>query len=543
MPSAIDYVKDQDLNLFCRPDIAEFAYSDGESAEQLIYESVCRAGDRTTFSLDLARSIVDWPSEYHLSRERHCIVRPLGIRRGDKVLELGGGCGAITRFLGELGAAVTAVEGSFKRARIAAERCRDLPNVKVVVDDLLAFQTNEHFQWVLLIGVLEYASVFSDRKDPAQHHLRTTSRFLTATGRLVVAIENKLGLKYFNGLAEDHLGIPFAGIQGLYGERTASTFGRRELELKIKAAGLPHFKFYYPFPDYKLPRVIFSERALSEEGFDSADLLAKCVPRDYCHGSLRVFDDALVNNEVAKNGLLADLSNSFLVVASRFPFPPENDELATTFAASRARQFATQTRFVHSGNGIQVIKDALDSGVTREVTLKDGWILKNLLESSKYVSGRLLYWRLLVARARYGGHTESVDALRPWFQFILNQVIDSNGHNWKSISDMFVPGRALDLTPFNLIDGDQGIVAIDNEWAVDRDIPLAWVVTRSLLHALSHWTDFEGSTTSVQDVIRSLCSESGLVISDLEIEDCLNREAEACGGSTADSFPSCWWRK
>src|SRR6185436_10961781 len=103
--------------------------------------------------------------------------------------------------------------GSPRRARIAAERCRGLPNVSLVVDNLLDFETTERFQWILMVGVLEYAAVFSDEKDPVSHYLRRAARLLAEDGKLVVAIENKLGLKYFNGLAEDHLGAPFVGIQ------------------------------------------------------------------------------------------------------------------------------------------------------------------------------------------------------------------------------------------------------------------------------------------------------------------------------------------
>ena len=133
----VEYVRDPSLNLFrcAKPD--SFAYSDGAEAERRICEIVRSAHDRSTFSSELAGAITDWPSEYHLSRQRHCIVRPLGIKPGDRVLELGCGCGAVTRHLGEIGADVTAIEGAWPRARIAAERCRDLPNVTVIADDFL----------------------------------------------------------------------------------------------------------------------------------------------------------------------------------------------------------------------------------------------------------------------------------------------------------------------------------------------------------------------------------------------------------------------
>src|SRR5712671_956544 len=129
---ATGYIRDPELNLFQRAEPGSFAYSDGAQPERNIYEAVRAARDRHTFSNELACAITDWPSEYHLSRQRHCVVRPLGIKPGDRVLELGCGCGAVTRHLGEIGADVTAIEGAWRRARIAAERCRDLPNVTII---------------------------------------------------------------------------------------------------------------------------------------------------------------------------------------------------------------------------------------------------------------------------------------------------------------------------------------------------------------------------------------------------------------------------
>ena len=112
------YLRDPSLNLLRRAGHGTFAYSDGAEAERRIYRIVRGARDRGTFSNELAGAITDWPSEYHLGRQRHCIVRPLGIKSGDRVLELGCGCGAVTRHLGEIGADVTAIEGAWPRAAL-----------------------------------------------------------------------------------------------------------------------------------------------------------------------------------------------------------------------------------------------------------------------------------------------------------------------------------------------------------------------------------------------------------------------------------------
>src|ERR1039457_7395583 len=132
----MNYFWDEQSHLFRHSSGQDFAYSDCKEVEDPLLNLVSNAADRITFSTELLEAITDWPSEYHLSRGRHCLVRPLGIRPGDRVLELGCGCGAITRYLGEMGANVVAVEGSLSRARVAADRCRDLANVSVFVDEI-----------------------------------------------------------------------------------------------------------------------------------------------------------------------------------------------------------------------------------------------------------------------------------------------------------------------------------------------------------------------------------------------------------------------
>ena len=47
-----------------------------------------------------------------------------------------------------------------------------------------------------------------------------------------MAIENKLGLKYFAGCKEDHVGRMFEGIEGYKNTSGVETFSKRELEKK-----------------------------------------------------------------------------------------------------------------------------------------------------------------------------------------------------------------------------------------------------------------------------------------------------------------------
>jgi SAM-dependent methyltransferase len=204
-----------------------FAYSDGDTVEDYLLQQIRDAADVSVGSADLAAAIRDWPSMYHLSPARSHLLRPLSALLNKKnILEIGCGCGALTRFLGELGCTVTALEGSERRARITRERCRDLDNVRVVCDNFDDFRCEDKFDIVLLIGVLEYSHLFIKGPYPPLDMLRRTRSYLRPEGQLIVAIENKLGLKYWAGAPEDHTGRPYDGIEDRYTTDTAVTCGR-----------------------------------------------------------------------------------------------------------------------------------------------------------------------------------------------------------------------------------------------------------------------------------------------------------------------------
>ncbi len=537
------YFWDENLHLYRRTTIGTFGYSDGMEVEDRLLRIVSTSNDRSTFSEELSKAITDWPSEYHLSRSRHSLIRPLNINVEHKVLELGCGCGAITRYLGETGARVCAVEGSLPRARVAAERCRGLNNVRIVVDDLLRFESDEQFDFIFLIGVLEYAAVFSAAADPFQSYLHSISRFLSPGGSVVIAIENKLGLKYFNGCSEDHVGEPYFGIQDLYGAKSPRTFGRRELVAQLSHAGLPHTRFYYPFPDYKLPAVILAEAALDDVDFDPVDLLARSHARDYSTSHLRNFDDALVWSTLHSNRLLAQFSNSFLVVATQQP-PKLNDTnvLAFSYSVQRRPEFAIQTRFARDGNGITVFKETLaDRDEERRVVLGN-LTITHRLSDVRYQMGRQGLWKILTARAATEDVDFVVDALFPWISFLLKHAtvpaanIGGPEGRRPRFASLELPGELLDCTPFNLVETKDKFVNIDVEWHSDRSVELGWVVTRGLLWSLSSGVPQSDRLPPIAEIMSKLCSKCGLSVTEREVDAWLDQEIRFQVAVTGLSF-------
>ena len=258
---------------------AGIGYADG--GEHYLMQVVESGVDLSTSSDDVNMYMKDWPSEYHLSQKRHAILTPLQIQPGQTVLELGCGCGALTRYLGEIGAVVTAVEGEVSRAQVAAARTKDLPNVSVVVDDLLEIDFQEKFDWVLLIGVFEYSQKYGKTADRQEEYLKVVKNHLKSTGTLAIAIENKIGVKYITGAGEDHNSKTHYGIQDLYNADDVTTWGKGELSSILSHSGFKSIQFYGVFPDYKLPKAIISERISNYQEFRAEELLLYVKSHDY----------------------------------------------------------------------------------------------------------------------------------------------------------------------------------------------------------------------------------------------------------------------
>ena len=246
-------------------------YADGAEAELLtLFRAV---EDRRVGSDELASAVCDWPTAYHLAPERAVLLAPVTIGPDDRVLDVGAGSGVNTRVCADRGAAVTAVEGSAARADLIAHRCAGLKDVRVLCGPLEGLEDGERgaYDVVLLVGVLEYASTSQGGGDGPEALLVRAVDALSPGGVLVLAIENRIGLKYLLGFPEDHLGLPWVGLEG-YRPGEPTTWSRRELTGMLADAGLADQKWLYPFPDYKLPTAVLAEEIYDRpDGVDMVD--------------------------------------------------------------------------------------------------------------------------------------------------------------------------------------------------------------------------------------------------------------------------------
>lgn len=474
------YIADDRLRIWHRPQQHDFSYSDGDAVEQRILAAVRGCSDVSVFSRELLAHQVDWPSEYHLSADRVNLLRPFAEKlRQSNVLELGCGCGAITRYLGETANYVVAVEGSQQRATIAAERCRDLANVTVVLDKLQDAPFSGQFDVVTLIGVLEYSQIYVDAEDPIKYVLQKALSYLADDGILIVAIENQLGLKYFAGAPEDHgVGI-MAGINDLYNKNTAITFGKKELERRLLQAGFGSVQTFLPFPDYKLPCLVVHPAGYSEAAnFDLGALLSATVFYDRQGVATPIFSLEGAWPLIARNGLAADLANSHLFIATK------GADLAVTSPSILASYYSPK-RTANTSQELTFFSAATDIKVRRRCLASDESLQTESIEP--YLNGTLHSQILHKIVQKPGWALPEVEAwLQTWLDALLLAKVspavvkDSFKHY-----DVFLPANYLDAIPRNLLVLQSGSSQfIDLEWSWDQELPLPLVLYRGLLVTL-----------------------------------------------------------
>lgn len=478
-----DFQLNADSGVWTHPSHRGFAYSDGKHLERDILTDLRRTQDRTIFSEPLRRKIHNWPTLYHLSSRRHLLLRHLNlphiVTQSDgpqlSVLELGAGCGAITRYLGELGAEVWAVEGSHSRAACVASRTADLPNVRVLCGDFQEIQLDRKFDIVTLIGVLEYSPVFFKGQHPLLRCLEQARSWLKPDGTLLLAIENQLGLKYFCGAPEDHTGKPFDGIQDLYTSSGPRTCGRTEMIRVLSQVGFTNVNFHYPFPDYKLPAWVFTQQAFETEHFDPTAILRLLEPSHDGVAAAYPADQRLIWPTLHRNGLLPDLANSFLILAGSAESKPLAPQglLAAGYALERRACFNTQTLIRTDELGeITVQKAPLCSACP-----PPGIEIEHVPGLEPYRRGEQLEQQIVLA-LQCQGLDGALPGLSRWIQYLLDSAI-LNQDPSDPYASLLKP-EFFDCQPRNLIDSRGVLQQIDVEWRYVGALPLRNHILRYL---------------------------------------------------------------
>ena len=516
------------LDTTCYP--GKDLYSDGAIEDEMLAISRDFAPEEFNRVISERKS---WPILYHFSHIRENILSWLPFTGEEKVLEIGSGCGAVTGALCEKAKEVTCIELSMKRSKINAYRHRNQDNLKILVGNFQEIEKNltEKYDYITLIGVFEYGESYIQSENPYVDFLKIISRHLKPDGKIILAIENKLGLKYWAGCTEDHFGTLFEGIQGYPNTKGVKTFSKKEFNTILQDAGNLKADWYYPYPDYKFPMTIHSDRHLPASG--------ELNMKDYNFDRLRLglFQESQVYNTLLSNDMYPQFSNSFLLVIGKEQ--PQMEPVYVKFSNERDQKLSIYTEISQDADGRLTVKKMPAQKSAAGHVQKLGTIYEDLTDMYKeegmevnhctirdnraeleYLTGITLEDKLdhLLEEGR-------TDELEELFFAYIQKV--KNIHEKKAFektpefirvfgdvnlrSDLKSTDVSnIDLVPANIILSGDRVSVIDYEWTFTFPVPSQFLVYRMMFYYLE-LNDKRGVLKS-----RNFYEKAGITEQDIE---------------------------
>lgn len=353
----------------------EDLYCDGDVEDELLQIV------RNRSEVEYARIIEErksWPILYHLSPLRENIVEWIPMEKDAKVLEVGSGCGAVTGAFARKAGSVTCVDLSKKRSLINAYRHSECENVTIHVGNFKDIEPDlpRDYDYICLIGVFEYGKSYIGGKTPYSEFLKILIPHLKRGGRIVIAIENKYGMKYFAGCREDHLGTYFAGIENYEDGGGVRTFSRKGLERIFLRCGAEEYHFYYPYPDYKFMTTLYSDVYLPGKGDLTNNL------RNFDRDRMVLFSEKAAFGGVVEDELFPVFANSYLaVIGGGFPVK------YTKYSNDRAAEYAIRTEIGKDAGSKAYVRKYPLTEAAKEHVRGMAFAYENLLK--KYEGGNL----------------------------------------------------------------------------------------------------------------------------------------------------------
>lgn len=201
------------------------------------------------------------------------------------LLQVGADYGALTGLYSRRVRKVTVLEANQNNLSFTRFRYQKMDNISYVNGDLESF-AESGFDYIVFAGTLS---------GDCKKQIEKAKSLLNPFGKLIIAVCNRLGLKYQAGAVRDGFSLSRTELLDLLGEEEKND---------------GNAFMYYPMPDYRLPVTIYSDGYLPGKGDLTHAILAYDYPKYLRFDLGRMFD------EVCEGKQFETFANSFLTIWS-----------------------------------------------------------------------------------------------------------------------------------------------------------------------------------------------------------------------------------
>lgn len=445
------------------------------------------------------------PKEHHLSSVRHNLLKWYPFDSNASLLEIGAEFGAMTGLFCSRVRKVTALESNYNHARIIAERHASYKNLNVITGNINALNTEHKYDYITLIGELELFNKYCGGEKSHDLLLSKIQRILKASGVLILAVNNIIGLDYLYDEEETNLSTKSEPSRYNHLNFLPISFSKKYLGKLLNDSGFSFLEWYYPFPDFKLPQKIFSDYFIPKNS-DNVWIFNQNGTQD-----LRLNDflsKRQLSKEIFKAGLFSEFANSFLIIAGKKPSTAKSRCLAFIGANTRRFNKFRINASIYEENGKRfIVKNADNDNALpflEEIDQRDKLVKIFFDGHAKVIEGSFnenkIYYpflsfptleSLIRDEIEEGDINFGVKFIKEYIRFV-SRLSSKEIIPKKFFKKFDIPTKQItkpvtcllrapiDFIPSNILVDRQSWHIIDNEWTYDFPMPVGFLIYRAI---------------------------------------------------------------
>ena len=341
-------------------------------------------------------------------------------------------------------------------------------------------------------------------KTPYQQFFEQLKKHLNPKGHIILAADNRYGLRYFAGCKERLTGKYFEGLEGYTNSEGVKTFSKDALLEVIREAGFEGVKTYYPYPDYRYMTALYTDAHLPSVGELTTNLC------NFAEERAVLFDEAKVFDGLIRDGRFQEFSNSYLFDLTMEAKKAEEELLFLKYSVERDEKYRIRTEIVKKCDGTKVVRKVpytkeAKSHVNKikhwEEVLKKQYEPANVSVNRCTLTAKGAEFEFLKGRTfedvldeyltqnDFAGFVGEIRAYTQKLEEILKPAPFEESEKFKEIFGEIsfeTPQAAaeinnIDLIFPNIILTDDKWNVIDYEWTFDFQIPLKFIIHRAVV--------------------------------------------------------------